>query len=412
MEPNLINFAIPIFFALIFIEIIAGIITRKKIYRLGDSISDLSSGIVSQIVGVFIKALGLAFYIVIYENFKLFELNHTAWHTWVFALLGQDFFYYWAHRLSHEVNILWAAHVVHHHSEEYNLTVALRQSAFQGLFTQFVYFPLAILGIPPLHFLVAGQVSLLYQFWIHTQVIDKMGWFEYIFNTPSHHRVHHAINPQYIDKNHGGTLIIWDRLFGSFAKEEEPCVYGTVTPLKSYNVVWANLHYFVDIFRLMRQADKFIDKIKVWFAMPGWVPASGGKPAYQKDVPRVSPATFVKYDPQMSPFLKFYSVFWFTALAALTFGYLLFWSKLEAWQLWAAGGYLIFSLLTLGAVTEGRAWATPLESLRLLSLGAIGWAALSPHVPWLGVLPMALSVLSALALLKHRPEREVKLQGV
>lgn len=409
MGPNLINYAIPIFFVLIFLEILLGRLQQVKIYRLSDSISDLSSGIVSQIVGVFIRLLGLMGYSFVYEKFRLFSWNSDSWLLWIFALVGQDFFYYWAHRLSHEVNILWAAHVVHHQSEEYNLTVALRQSAFQGLFTQFVYFPLAILGIPPLHFFVAGQISLLYQFWIHTEVIGKMGWFEKIFNTPSHHRVHHAINPQYIDKNHGGTLIIWDKLFGTFAEEKEPCVYGTVTPLRSYNVVWANFHYYFDIWQLAKKADKFLDKIKVWFAMPGWVPASGGKPAYQKEVPVVSRSTFQKYDPKLSRNLAIYVVVWFVFIALMTFAYLLFWQKLSHWQVWLAGFYIIFSLLSIGAITEGKSWALLSEVLRFVVLIFVSWMYLSGQNSfWMHVVNL-ISVFSLLYIAQHRPEKEVLL---
>lgn len=411
MEPNLINFAIPFFFILIFAEIIIGRVRKLKIYRLSDSISDLSSGIVSQIVGVFIKFLGLMGYAYIYEKARLFSWDPSSWLTWTIALIGQDFFYYWAHRLSHEVNLLWAAHVVHHQSEEYNLTVALRQSAFQGLFTQFVYFPLAILGIPPLHFLVAGQISLIYQFWIHTQVIGKMGFLEYFLNTPSHHRVHHAINPQYIDKNHGGTLIIWDKLFGTFAPEEESCVYGTVKPLKSYNVLWANFHYYKDIWELAKKADRLIDKIKVWFAMPGWVPASKGTEAYQKEVPKVTPESFVKYNPIMSKSLTIYVVFWFVFLALITFAFLLFWQKLLSWQMWALGFYIIFSLLSLGGITEGKNWSLFTEALRFVILMIIGWVYFMGFSSILVHLVNVLSLISLLFLTHHRPEREVIVEG-
>jgi sterol desaturase/sphingolipid hydroxylase (fatty acid hydroxylase superfamily) len=175
--------------------------------------------------------------------------------------------------MSHEINAIWATHIVHHQSEEYNLTVALRQSWFQAFFSTLFYLPLAWIGFDPITTVTVIAFNTLYQFWIHTELIKNMGWFEWIFNTPSHHRVHHGSNPEYIDKNHGGTLIVWDRIFGTFQAEQVAPVYGITTPLRSWNPFHANFHYWNDLIQLSARASRATDKLKVFFAAPGWQPA-------------------------------------------------------------------------------------------------------------------------------------------
>ena len=190
---------------------------------------------------------------------------------WVIGLLGYDFIYYWWHRLSHEINVLWAAHIVHHQSEEYNLAVALRQAWFTPLTGVPFYSVLAFLGVPPTVFFVSAAVSLLGQFWIHTELIPKLGPLEWFLNTPSHHRVHHATNPEYLDRNYGAILIVWDRLFGTFVSEQEPCVYGITKPFGSFNAIWANFHYFDEIAKLARSCTSWRDRSLAFFRRPGWI---------------------------------------------------------------------------------------------------------------------------------------------
>ena len=197
--------------------------------------------------------------------------------------------------MSHQVNALWAAHIVHHQSEEYNLTVALRQSWFQGWFSWVFYLPLAFAGFDPIMFLTLSSFNTLYQFWIHTRAIKSMGFLEYILNTPSHHRVHHGSNPKYIDKNHAGTLIIWDRLFGTFQKEEEEVYYGITKPLASWNPFWANIHYWDDLVKTARQSPKISDKIKVFINPPGWFPDHLG--GFQ-NAPEIDVTSYKKYNPE------------------------------------------------------------------------------------------------------------------
>ncbi len=273
---NYVTLAVPFFFLLIGIEFVAGLVQRKRLYRFNDSINDLSCGIIDQIVGIFLKGLLFAGYLFLFENFRLFDIltapPAAKWVAAIGLLLGVDFCFYWFHRIAHEYAAPWATHVVHHQSEEYNLAVALRQSALEGCFAWVFYLPLAVIGFPPAWYLAMSALNLLYQFWIHTEAIDKLGPLEWVFNTPSHHRVHHARNPKYLDKNYAGMLIIWDRMFGTFQPEQEQPVYGITKPLHSWNPLWANLHAWAELASDAWRAPRWRDKVKIWFMPLGWTP--------------------------------------------------------------------------------------------------------------------------------------------
>ena len=207
MNPNPIVLSIPIFFILIGVEIVVERLTHRNLYRLPDSIANLSCGITSQLSGIFFRVLAVGVYEVIFSKFALIHLERN-WIYWTALFFLVDLGYYWAHRMSHEINLFWGGHVVHHQSEEYNLSVALRQSSFQVVWTFFYYLPLAVAGFNTTDFLLISSLNTLYQFWIHTETINKMGWLEYVLNTPSHLRVQHGRDPKYIDKNLAVTLII------------------------------------------------------------------------------------------------------------------------------------------------------------------------------------------------------------
>ena len=191
------------------------------------------------------------------------------------AFITEDFAGYWIHRLNHRINIFWNRHIIHHSSEEYNLSCALRQSISNNFkFAAVFLIPAALLGIPPYLFAIISPVHLFMQFWYHTRLIDKMGWLEYILVTPSHHRVHHAINPEYIDKNYSQIFIIWDKLFGTFQPEEKsiPPVYGILRPAHTWNPVIINFKHLCQILKDAYHANSFMDKIRIWFMPLGWRP--------------------------------------------------------------------------------------------------------------------------------------------
>jgi alkylglycerol monooxygenase len=357
-----IALSIPLFFILIGVEIAYSIYKNRHYYRLNDSISNLSQGIGSQLIGVFMKTATFFAYLFIFNHWRLYSFPNTFF-TWLLLFIGVDFFYYWFHRMSHEVNGLWAAHIVHHQSEEYNLTVALRQSWFQGGFSWVFYLPLAFTGFDPLMFLTVSSFNTLYQFWIHTRTINKMGPLEWIFNTPSHHRVHHGSNEKYIDKNHAGSLIIWDRLFGTYQAEEEEVIYGITKPLKSWNPLWANFHYWYDLFKQAKNATSLKNKLLVYVMPPGWAP--------QQQVVIINEQEndgrgTEKYNPSYNRKLTWYLLVQFILSLALATLILFLSPKLSNLQVISAFLLVILTLTTCGAILEHQKWLPKFEYFRLL----------------------------------------------
>ena len=246
--PNPVLYAIPAFIILVLAEMIYGRLTGHADYEPRDTAASLTMGLGSQIAGVLSKGAVLAIGFWVWTHFRLFDIGFQWW-AFVLAFLGEDLAYYAFHRASHRIRYFWAAHVVHHSSQHYNLSTALRQTWTGFIAANFIFrLPLFLIGFHPLMIAFAAGLNLIYQFWIHTEAIGRMPrWFEAIFNTPSHHRVHHATNPRYLDANYAGTLIIWDRLFGSFVPENaaEPCRYGIVRQLGTYNPLKVAFHEWV-----------------------------------------------------------------------------------------------------------------------------------------------------------------------
>ncbi len=361
---NYIALAIPFFFLLIGLELlIARLLGRRGVYHADTTVSDLGCGVGQQATVVFTKGLRLALYVLLYEGWRALELDADSPWTWLIAFLGVEILYYWWHRLSHEVNFLWAAHIVHHQSEDMNLAVALRQALFTSITIIPFYMPLAVLGVPPLVFAAVNSFTTLYQFWIHTDLVPRLGPLEWLLNTPSAHRVHHAINPRYLDRNYGATLIVWDRLFGSYAAEVEAPVYGIVKPLRSRNPIWANVHYWVDLVRLAATAPRWRDKAWVWLARPDWRPA--GLPALPPP-PDVTPESYRKYDAGPPAGRLAYAGVQFVATLAATLVLLV---AFKGWPFLASAagaGFVLLSLGSVGGLLEARAWAVPLEVARVV----------------------------------------------
>ena len=250
---NLILYAVPFFFVLIVAELLADRWRGVNNYRVADAVNSISTGVLSTTTGLLTKGLGLVTYTFALQHWGLFELPaHSLW-VWIGAFVLYDFCYYWLHRCGHERNILWAAHSVHHQSEDYNLSTALRQTSTGFLLSWIFYLPLAVLGVPLVVFVTVAALNLLYQFWVHTRHIGKLGWYEWFFVTPSNHRAHHAQNALYMDRNYGGVFILWDRLFGTYQEEDdnEPVVFGVTTPLASWNPLWANLQFYSQLWNCL-----------------------------------------------------------------------------------------------------------------------------------------------------------------
>lgn len=273
--PAPTQLAVPAFTILILAEMIIGWKNGRARYEGKDTMTSMLMGLGSTVAGVLSAAFFIGFSYWVWQNFAIFDLGTGLW-VFALAFVLDDLAYYWIHRMGHRMRWMWAAHVIHHSSQHYNLSTALRQT-WTGAFTPGILFkvPLFLIGIEPaIVFFVAG-INLLYQFWIHTEAIDKMPrWFEYIFNTPSHHRVHHANNPRYLDANYAGVFMAWDRMFGSFTpeQEEEPCRYGLVTDLGTFNPIRVAFHEWLGIFKDISYAKRWKDRAMFLLAPPGWTP--------------------------------------------------------------------------------------------------------------------------------------------
>lgn len=423
---GIIQASIPLFFLLIGAELLWSRVTGRRVLRLNDSLSDLSCGILSQLSGIFTKLLTIGIFIWVAEHWSLqtlwsampawperppmfgadpfpyFGVDLPALLSWALVFVLVDFCYYWSHRYAHQVNILWAGHVVHHSSEEYNLPVALRQSALHGLMSWVFYMPLALIGVPWRMFVACNAINLIYQFWIHTRAIARLSPLgEYILNTPSHHRVHHGVNPKYQDKNYAGVFITFDRWFGTFQVEEEEPVYGITKPLQSWNPLWANVHVFVQIARDAWRASRWADKLRIVFGRPGWRPAELGEVESPREV---SAETFEKYNPPLPAPLAWYAFAQFVIALAAAFILLQQANALPLAQSAAAAFFIALALAGVGGVFESAKWAATLETARQLTLAMASlyllWTGLGPHaLAWAG---LGVAAVSLLVLMRYR----------
>ncbi|KAA0987417.1 sterol desaturase family protein [Pseudomonas sp. ANT_J12] len=398
---NFILYAVPFFFVLIAVELLADRWRGVRNYRLADAINSISTGVLSTTTGLLTKGVGLLTYAFALEHLALFKLSGDSVWVWVFAFVLYDFCYYWLHRMGHERNILWAAHSVHHQSEDYNLSTALRQTSTGFLLSWIFYLPMAVLGVPLLVFVSVAALNLLYQFWVHTKHISKLGWFEWCFVTPSNHRAHHAQNALYMDRNYGGVFIIWDRLFGSFQEEDanEPVIFGVTTPLASWNPLWANLQFYAQLWDDAKRAQSKWDKLRIWFMRTGWRPAdvAAQYPMHKPDL-----SQFRKFEVPLDGRQQRYVALQFGVYIALGSYLMNLEQSLPAAALLLGWSAIALGLFTLGVALENRPWAWKLELLRLASNLPLVWLAplvgLWPAsaVGWAGL--FSYSLLSAIGL--------------
>ena len=361
MSFNPIILSIPVYFILITIEWIIDTSKKKHRYNLNDVVGNIGSGITEQVLALFIQVFIIAAYTFIYDNFKITQIPHT-WYWGIILFFAVDFFYYWAHRKSHEINLFWVGHVVHHQSEYYNLSVALRQGTFQKVFTAPFFWPLAILGFDPVWFLFIGAFVTLYQFWIHTEYIGKMGWFEFVFNTPSHHRVHHGRDDKYLDKNHGGTFIIWDRMFGTYQEENETPNYGVTNQLNTFNPVTATLLPFKHLILKINKSPGIINKLKATFYGPGW--------SY---TPVNSTPIAERYQTALPLTTSIYLAVMFILVIGFSSYILLSYQTLPNHQVLPLVLISLFSLWSLGNLADNKKYAIHIEILRIVVVCIYGY---------------------------------------
>ena len=369
---NLLAQAGPFFILAVVIELIIDKLRGSGFYRANDAINSISTGMLYITSGYFTKLISLVAWGFVLQNFALIDMPLTWFAVspkgitlWIVAALVWDFCYYWFHRMSHEISILWAAHAVHHQSEDYNLSTAQRQTSTGFLLGWIFYTPLYVIGFPLEVVLTVGALNLIYQFWVHTQLIQRMGVLDRILVTPSNHRVHHAQNERYIDKNYGGILILWDRLFGTFEDErqDEPVIFGVRKPLANWNPIWANFQVYDYLLFDAVRTRRWRDKLGIWFRRTGWRPEDmrASNPKTNTDL-----ETFEKYDPEIGAGMRRYVMFQFVSAILMTlvitqilFGSGLRVALLPCLMLWAL-------LYTMGMLNSGRENAGMLEVLRLV----------------------------------------------
>jgi len=383
MKFNIIALAVPLFIFFILLEFL---IARKKkldYFNLHNSIANISIGIAERLMDVFVAGLFYYVYEYLQQRFALFTIRANVL-TWILLLVCTDFVWYWYHRLAHEWNIFWAVHVVHHQSEDFNYTVSARITVLQAFVRTGFWCVLPIVGFP------AGMITSilivhgLYPFFIHTRVIGKLGFLEYILVTPSHHRVHHASNEKYLDKNYGDVLIIWDKLFGTFQAEEEEPQYGLTKPLKSFSFLWQHFHFFIELWIAVKKEKGFFNKIRLLFKKPDVIDPKNREIAEEIFYIKHSEATVDK------PLNK-YVVWQMILITVLLFLFMGFDHYVSAFYQVIITGVIILTLVNCGAIMEQKKWIFYLEFGRLL-LVALGCSFIYPN-PWLLVTVVTVATL-------------------
>ena len=379
-------YAIPGFVVLIIIESIAARMMGIQVNRPMDTISSLCSGMTNTLKSL----IGLSVVIISYSwmvgHIALFEIKSTAW-LYILAFIGHDFASYWSHRFNHHINVFWNRHIVHHSSEEFNLSCALRQeiSAIVGVYF-FLYIPMALIGLPAEVVAVVAPIHLFAQFWYHTRLIGRMGFLEHIIVTPSHHRVHHAINKEYIDKNFAAIFIVWDKWFGTFQEELDnvPAVYGTKRQAKTWNPILINYMHLWMLIKDSWRASSWWDKIRLWFMPTGWRP---------EDVAKSDPIEVVddvykreKYDTPASPFLQSWAWFQLIALNLLMYFIMIRIADVAFIDLALYCGFLFVSIFAFTTLMDRHKMAVPMELIRMfIGFGLFyrmdGWFMIDLYLP-------------------------------
>lgn len=402
---DLIAYAVPFFLAALLIELCVDWLRKTRLYRLNDAVNSLSAGILDQTTGYFTKFLPLFVYGIVFENFALidmplawFDLSPRGIALWAAAIVGWDFCYYWLHRYSHEISVLWAAHAVHHQSEDYNLSTALRQTSSSFLLNWIFFLPMFFIGFPFEVLFTVAALNLIYQFWVHTQIVRRLGVLDRIFSTPSNHRVHHAQNDRYIDKNYGGIFILWDRIFGTFQPEldEEPVVFGVRKQLANWNPVWANLQVYSYLWQDTLRAGSLKDKLRIWFGRTGWRPD-----AVAAEYPRAltDPQHLDRFDPRVPAAVKRYVLVQFTVATALTLAISVLYAQQGAEAVVVPCVLLWALLYTLGLLDEMRPYAFRFEAIRLLVIVPLGAWAFASQAAWIVATSATYIAASLLGLL-------------
>lgn len=356
---NYLAFAIPAFFIFLYMEYAIAVHLKKShLFKYESSVSNVSIGIAERLLNLFIAASFYDLFYFVYKNYAVFNIPNVWW-VWLILILATDFVWYWYHRLGHEVNFLWAAHIVHHQSEEFNLSVSARITTFQALIRNIFWCALPFAGFHPAMVITILTVHGGYSFFTHTQLIGKLGWLENILITPSLHGIHHASDDKYLDKNYGDVFVFWDKLFGTFQKEEEAPNYGLTHPIKSYSFLWQHFHYYFELAEACRREKGLRNKFKV---------ISGNPATLNQDIRPLLEKRFLQHKSQdryRFKFKKYLNFQLIVCIALLTFT-TAFFSSLKLDDKIFIPLFLLITLINCGALLEQRKWIYYLECLRLI----------------------------------------------
>ncbi|HTJ50670.1 MAG TPA: sterol desaturase family protein [Cyclobacteriaceae bacterium] len=392
---NYAAFAIPAFFVFLGLEYVTAFRQKKdELFKFDSSIANISIGIAERLLNLFLTASFYGVFTFIYENFAIWSIpNH--WAVWIILILVTDLVWYWYHRFGHEVNLFWAAHIVHHHSEEFNYSVSARITTLQAIVRNIFWCILPLAGFHPAMIMTILVVHGTYSFFTHTQIINKLGWLEYILITPSHHRVHHSSNEKYLNKNYGDLFVFWDKLFGTFEKEDEKPVYGLTHPLKSHSFVWQHFHYFMELAYAVSTVKGFIPKLRIIFGKPELLDQNI-RPELEK--------TYLSEKIEANPTFRYksYLVIQIVITVLILFFVTLFYFQLNVVEILVAASFILLTLVNCGAMLEQRRWIYYLENTRLLLL--IGYASYILQNPMIFVV----SIVFVVALSSPLEKRYLK----
>lgn len=358
---NFLAFAMPAFFLFVYLEYkLAQRRNRPEIFNYESSVSNISIGLAERLINLFIAASFYQLFYHIYNHYRIFDIPSTVL-IWIGLILATDFVWYWYHRLGHEVNFFWAAHIVHHHSEEFNFTAAARITTFQAIIRTGFWCILPFFGFHPKMVITMLIVHGAYSFFTHTQVIGRIKWLEYIFVTPSIHGVHHASDEKYLDKNYGDMFTFWDRIFGTFQMEEEKPKYGLTHPLKSYSFLWQHFHYYFEIYELWKRSKGFSARWNAIFGSPAKM---------DQDIRPMLERRFLQDKTDRSHRLKFrnYLYIQLAISTLLLTGFTYYFGVLDLYDKIFALSFIMITLINCGALLEQRKWIYYLEYSRVFIL--------------------------------------------
>lgn len=358
MKSLIIVLVVPVFLLFLYLEYYLSKRKNKDVFKYGSSISNISIGITERFVNLFVAGFFYNVFVWVYEDFRFFSIPNT-WYSGIGLLILADFVWYWYHRLGHQINIFWAAHIVHHHSEEFNFTAATRITTIQAFIRTPFWCFLPLLGFHPNQVMVILVVHGAYSFFTHTQVVNAPKWLEKVFITPSLHGIHHASNEKYLDKNFGDVFVFWDKFFRTFMQEEEKPSYGITHPLNRSSFLWQHFHYYFEIFEAVKRETSFKNKLKIVFGNPGVmdqnIRTEVEKLFFNQDRKTAISNNIKKYVNSQLLFSLFFLVF-----ATINF------EGFSNFDKWIYSGILIITLINIGALLEQKKWIYYLEIFRFL----------------------------------------------